>query len=405
MSKLRQSIVTAILVFLPISSSLAIDMYLPAYDAIAKAFSVSDGAINLSMSIYLLGLAFGQLLYGSLSDKYGRKMLLVAGLSLFTLTSLLCSFATSLTFFLILRFMQAIGACSCIVLSRAIVTDKYHPEKRTKVLALISASNIFSPALAPLFGGAILEFISWRGIFDTIATFGLLMLMGVIFLISETLAERDLQATSLARIRTNLLRILSNFQFDTYVLILTLLYASTFVWVTFSPDVLELKFSIPPDRFGLFFLIPATGSTIGALFTAKFTGYFEERRFIACGLALVFIGAATPWLMRLFHVTVSPMDVVIPIAICFFGSGMTSPQLISGALAPFADIAGFTSSIIGTLQTMSGAGIAVVTSFFYNFGYSAMISLIFVLATLALLALTAFYLLHEYHQHRSITEI
>jgi DHA1 family bicyclomycin/chloramphenicol resistance-like MFS transporter len=385
MRKFKSLILVILLVLLPINSSLCIDMYLPAYSDMAKSFMVSEGIINLSMSLYLIGLAFGQLIYGPLADRFGRKKTLISGMIIFILASLICYSTQSIQIFLLARFIQALGACSCIVLCRTIVVDIFHPEKRTKILALISATNIFSPALAPLLGGWFSQWLNWRMIFLSIAIFGLIMLIGLVFTLYETLITPNIEALNIEHIYLNLKRLVSNRIFVSYVLCLALMYAMIFVWVTYSPEVLVTKFGIPEQKFGLFFLIPSIGSTLGALLTATLVGKFKETRYITSGLMLILIATLIPIILNLCHENISPIMIVLPIMLVFLGCGAIFPQFLSSALAPFADITGFTAGIIGFIQTGSGSLIGLLTSGIYGLGYHGMIVLMFILALLIML--------------------
>lgn len=365
-NNIKNFFVSALLIVLPISSSLCIDMYLPAYSSIARTFNVSEGAVNLSMSLYLFGLAIGQLIYGPLSDRFGRKIVLIIGLSFFAIASLLCMMSPTLHIFLAARLLQALGACSSIVLCRTIVTDSYHPEKRTAILALISATNIFSPALAPLLGGVIIHYANWRFIFFAITLFSLFMLIGILLLLKETLLVPDRAALHPSRLLFNLMRLLKNRLYMGYIFCLASLYATVFVWVTFSPSILIDHFHVKPDDFGLYFLLPSAGSTLGAIFTAKFSGYFSVQKLVRFGLFVILTASLLLNYIIFRHLVTSPFMIVFAIMMIFFGTGMTSPQLISIALSQFVDIGGFASGILGFVQTTSGSSMGAITSSFYN---------------------------------------
>lgn len=371
-SKSHQILISILLVVLPISSSLCIDMYLPAYPDIAKNFAIPIGSVNFSMSIYLIGLAIGQLIYGPFSDKFGRKKFLIFGLSLFSIASLVCFITPSFTFFLVARFLQAIGACSCIVLARAIVTDIFHPEKRTKILALISASNIFSPALAPLLGGYMAFLYNWRDIFLVITIFGLIMLMFISLFFEESLKESNQDALKISNMLNNILRLFRNRTFLGYILCIGFLSDMVFTWVTYAPEVLINTFGISENRFGMFFLVPAIGSTLGALFTAKFTSKLGERKLIIIGICAVVFGTVSLWVQTSGLFNATSFTIIASIMFAFFGTGVSVPQLISGAIAPFVDIAGFTSGIIGFIQTTSSSLSGLITSLHYSSGYKIM---------------------------------
>jgi len=392
--KVKAALLTALLIILPISSSLCIDMYLPAYSSIAKSFHVGEGAINLSMSIYLFGLAIGQLIYGPFADRFGRKITLTVGLSFFAIASLACMVSPNLEVFLVARLMQALGACSSIVLCRTIVADSYHPEKRTSILALISATNIFSPAIAPLLGGAIIKLFNWRFIFVGITVFGVIMLIGILMLLKETLIDGDVDALKFFRLFGNLKMLTVNRIYSGYVLCLASLYAMVFVWVTYAPTILIDHFGIKPDGFGIYFLMPAIGSTLGAIFTAKFSSKFITKKLIRSGLLMILIAIICLNILERARLINSPLIMVAFIAIIFLGAGMISPLLISDALSQFIDIGGFASGIMGFMQTISGAIMGMITSSLYSNGERNLPILMISVITIAIICF-AFGIFHR----------
>lgn len=376
---------TLILIILPICSSLCIDMYLPAYDCIASSFHIKPGAVDLSMSIYLAGLASGQLIYGPIADRYGRKKALLPGLILFCIASFICAFSFNFPMFLIARFLQAVGACSCMVICRTIVADSFSSSRRTQVLALISSANIFSPAFAPLYGGFMVTYFNWHLIFLFIGLFSIAMIILTQWLIQETLVTPNLQALKPQTILNNLKRSWDNHLFRHYVFILSLLYATVFVWVTLSPSLLMTYFNVKPANFGFYFLMPALGSCAGALITAKFSPYFKNSNYIRLGLVLI-VCAALGLMMTKDFIEI-PFYFVLFIMIIFFGNGFTSPQLVSQAIGQFLDMGGFASSIIGFVQTLFGASIGLLASYFYHYSFDVVDGL---MITLGALSLTVF---------------
>ena len=375
--KTKSLLINLLLITLPINSSLCIDMYLPAYSSIANTFHTTQGTINLSMSLYLFGLAVGQVFYGAISDKYGRKRVLICGMLLFIFSSIFIITTKTLFIFLVARFFQAIGACSSIVLTRAIVADSFHPEKRTSMLALISAANIFSPALAPLFGGIILTWFNWRYIFLSIALFGLIMLIGIIFLLQETLTHPNPHSLEGRQLLYNTKRLFSSRLFMGYVFSLSSLYALVFVWVTLSPNLIITILGILPKNFGFYFLMPATGSALGAILTAKYNRFFRIKNQIRNSLLLILIAIIVLNIFIFTHQVFSPLFIVIPMMFVFFGAGSAAPLLTSESLSLFLDINGFASGMIGLIQISAGALMGMITSYFYNNAEIAMGSLTF----------------------------
>ncbi len=361
-------------------------MYLPAYKSIAASFSVNSDLMNLSMSTYLLGIAFGQILYGPLSDRFGRKKVLLPGLVIFCIASFGCAFATNFSLFLICRLLQAIGASSASVLCRAIVADSYLAKKRTQVLALISATNIFSPALAPLYGGFITLYFNWRMIFIFIACFSIVMFICTKLIIKETLKIPNINALKFSTLKVNLVRILQNRVVAGYILILSMLYLITFSWIMLSPSLLIHYFKITQDAFGYYFMLPAFGSCLGAFIVAKYSPQFNPQKSIITGIIMILVATLCFSISKDFIIT--PVILIIFVTVICFGNGFTTPQLVSETIGQFLDISGLASSVIGFTQTISGSILGIVASYYYNSSINV-IDILFVLP--AIVSLLAFF--------------
>jgi DHA1 family bicyclomycin/chloramphenicol resistance-like MFS transporter len=383
----RKFLLNFLLVMMPIGSSLCIDMYLPAYPAMAKNFAVSVGEINLSMSVYLAGIAIGQLIYGPISDRFGRRKLLVIGFVLFSVASIICTAAPNLTVFLVARLVQALGACSGIALCRAVVIDTHAPGKVGKILALISASNIISPALAPLLGGVFVAHFNWRIIFLFISLYGIVLSLGIYKILPETLREPVLDALQLKRMGYNLKRLFSSRIFQGHMIGIALMYAMVFVWVTFSPGILIDILQIPTQKFGFYFMLPGLGCTFGALLTSKFSNEAREGKFIAIGYGIILLSAIGLLLYSLMGQVLTPFWVTLPLVLIFFSIGLIQSLQIAKAIAPFTDITGFTVGILGSIPTATASLFGALTSVLYAGGVPVMALLILLTAVGALLGL------------------
>ena len=383
----RKFLLNFLLVMMPIGSSLCIDMYLPAYPAMAASFAVGVGEINLSMSIYLMGIAFGQLIYGPISDRYGRQKLLIWGFVIFSLASIACTVAPNLTIFLIARLFQALGACSGIALCRAVVIDSYPPGKVGKVLALISASNIISPALAPLLGGMVVAYFDWRIIFLLISIYGVFLAIGIYKILPETLQEPAMDALQLKRMWLNFKRLFSSRIFQGHMIGISLMYAMVFVWVTYSPGVLIDILKVPAQTFGWYFMLPGLGCTLGALITSKFSNEQREGKFIITGYTIILFSAIGLMLYSLMVKQLTPLSVIFPIILIFFSIGLIQSLQVARAIAPFTDITGFTVGILGAIPTAMASLFGVITSLLYAGGIPVMALLILITAVGAILGL------------------
>jgi len=381
----RKLLLYCLLVMMPIGSSLCIDMYLPAYPSMATSFAVDVGKINLSMSIYLIGIALGQLIYGPMSDRFGRQRLLIWGFAMFTLASIVCTLVSNLSLFFIARLFQALGACSGIALCRAVVIDIYPPGKVGKILALISATNIISPALAPLLGGVFVAYFHWRIIFLFISIYALFLTLGIYKVLPETLREPTLDALQLKRMWYNFKRLFNSRIFQGHMIGISLMYAMVFIWVTYSPGILIDELHVSAQAFGLFFMLPGLGCTLGALITSKFNTEQREGKFIILGYGIILVSAIGLMLYSLLHQTLSPFAVTLPLIFIFFSVGLIQSLQIARAIAPFTDITGFTVGLLGAIPTATASIFGVIISVLYKGGVPIMALLILIAALGAIL--------------------
>src|SRR5215470_5657090 len=186
----------ALTAFAPVS----IDMYLPALPTIGAVFAAEPGRVQLSLASFFLGLATGQAFYGPISDRFGRKRPLYAGLILFAVASAGCALATSIEMLIVLRFFQALGACSGQVIARAVVRDLFEARESARVFSLLLLVMGVSPILAPLIGGQIIGWFEWRMIFWVITALGLLGLAGVILRLPETHRHEHMRSLQLKKV-------------------------------------------------------------------------------------------------------------------------------------------------------------------------------------------------------------
>lgn len=374
------------LLILPLGSSLAIDMYLPAYQDIAREYMIDEGWVNISMGIYLLGLAIGQLIYGPMSDKYGRKPPLLFGLSLFLLATIGCQFAPNYPIFLLMRLLQALGACAAIVLVRAIVMDSYGAKLQLRLLALISAINIFSPALAPLIGGIMLKWVSWHMIFASIAGYALVTLLLTYYLITESHASIATSVMSVTTWMRTGRQLFANRTFSRYVLCIAVLYGMAFIWVTLSPIIVLEQMHVSQAHFGLVFMMQCLGNTSGSLLAAILISERSLSRIIKLGFSVLPLSALGFLALKINGLLMLAPLMMLVVTI-YFAIGIVQPALTQAALALFSEYRGFAAGVLGSLQASFGLLTTLITGEFYEAGAMTMavMLLIYSLAALYLL--------------------
>ncbi|EHZ6872856.1 MULTISPECIES: purine nucleoside transporter PunC [Providencia] len=325
---------------------LAIDMYLPAFGAMQDTLHTSEGAISASLSIFLAGFAFAQLLWGPLSDKLGRKPVLIVGLTIFIISSLAIYWVETATQLLTLRFLQAVGVCSAAVLWQALVIDRYDEANTQKVFASIMPLVALSPALAPLLGAWVLEHQTWEAIFLILMAVGILLLLPTLFL--KNVSVKTIIDDSQPQAKISFSNLLSSPVFSGNVLVYASCSAGFFAWLTGSPFILR-NMGFNPADIGLSYIPQTLAFIVG--------GY-------GCRILLAKVRAETifPLLLVGYAVSMSilfimaiyttPSLTMILIPFCFMAAmnGASYPIAVSKALNAFPSASGKAAALQNALQ-------------------------------------------------------
>ncbi|MBU6140187.1 MAG: multidrug effflux MFS transporter [Proteobacteria bacterium] len=331
---------------------LTIDIYLPAFNAIGADFGSSEKMLQLSLTSYFLGITFGQLLYGPIVDRFGKKLPLFLGLSLFAIASIGCYYCTNIEQMVILRFFQAIGACSGMVIPRAIVRDIFSPQESARVSSHLILVIGIAPILAPLIGNFLLEQFGWRAIFAFLGLFSLFCLLIARFAVPETKGANKREKISQTFPRY--WKILRDRKFTTSALSGGLMTGGLFAYVTGSPAIYLDFFELSSRYYGLIFSLNAIGfviaSQINAYLLKKYSLEPLLRKIVilpfCIGVALIFC-PANFWVMTLLF------------SLFLFSCGMVFPNVGASALTNQGEHSGSASALLGTIQF----GLAAITSF------------------------------------------
>ena len=353
-------LVTAIVTALVAFGAISTDLYLPSLPAIAAHFEADAGAVQLTLSVFLVGFAVSQLVHGPLSDRFGRKPVLICALALYLVSSLACALAETLTLLIVARFLQAVGACAGVVLGRAIVRDVHGRERAAKVLSYVASAMALAPVLGPILGGYIEAWLGWRANFGALVGFGTLTLLAVVFLLPETNLWRDPRATDLGRSLANYRALAVDPLYRGYVLISSFAYGGIFAFISGSSFLLIDVLGLPPERYGLCFAAVVVGYMIGSFASGRLTLRFGLERMVALGALIVLVAGLLSGGLTLFgHLSVAGL--VGPVFLFLLGAGLVLPNAVAGAIGPFPDRAGAASALLGFVQMTLAAllGIAV----------------------------------------------
>jgi MFS transporter, DHA1 family, multidrug resistance protein len=344
---------------------LATDLYLPSLPSLTDTFVTTVSRVQATMSVFIGGFACATVIYGPLSDRFGRRPVLIGGLSIFVLGSLGCMVAETIDSLIAWRFIQAIGGCAGPVLVRAIVRDIYERDEAARFLAYIASAMALAPAVAPMIGGWLHVLFGWRSHFVALTLLGILFIVAVKILLSETNANRNRSATQARQIGRNIMHILKHQQFLAFSLTLMFAYGALFSFISVGAFVVITVLGVAPDRFGYLFFFIAIGYASGGLLAGKLVGSFGIVRMIGVGVGLGLTFGIMGVTFALSD-TQSIGAVIVPIVGVFFSCGFVLPAATAGALTPFPEIAGTASSAISFLQMSGGAAIGFVAGFLHN---------------------------------------
>ncbi|EIC6110395.1 Bcr/CflA family multidrug efflux MFS transporter [Escherichia coli] len=321
---------------------LATDMYLPAFAAIQADLQTPASAVSASLSLFLAGFAAAQLLWGPLSDRYGRKPVLLIGLTIFALGSLGMLWVENAATLLVLRFVQAVGVCAAAVIWQALVTDYYPSQKVNRIFATIMPLVGLSPALAPLLGSWLLVHSSWQAIFATLFAITVVLILPIFWLKPTTKARNNSQDgltfTDLLRSKT----------YRGNVLIYAACSASFFAWLTGSPFILsEMGYS--PAVIGLSYVPQTIAFLIGGYGCRAALQKWQGKQLLPWLLVLFAVSVIATWAAG-FISHVSLVEILIPFCVMAIANGAIYPIVVAQALRPFPHATGRAAALQNTLQ-------------------------------------------------------
>jgi MFS transporter, DHA1 family, multidrug resistance protein len=345
--------------------SLSIDMALPSLPATAEALGARPATVQLTVTLFLAGFAVAQLIHGPLSDRIGRRRVLLGGLVVYVIGGLACWAAPTARLLVAGRVLQALGAGSGPVVGRAVVRDLYEPERAARVLGYMGTAMALTPILAPIVGGVIHVALGWRAVYLALAACGAAFVGLALLLVPETNRRRDPDALRPGHLTTNVADLLGDRSFLGYVLVVALMFGGQFAFISGSSFVLIQVLRVPPDVYGLCFGLVAFGLMTGSFLAARLTPRAGIDRLIAAGTSL---GAVAGCLMAgLAWGGVRTVPAVIgPMYAFAVGLGLVLPTAVAGAIGPFPRTAGLASAVLGFVQLTAAAAYGIVVGRLYD---------------------------------------
>lgn len=340
---------------------LTIDMYLPAMPAMRIALDTHVGAIQLTLSAYLVGFAVFHLLCGPLADRFGRKPVIASGIVLFILASIGCSLSATVEQLLVFRFLQGVGACVGPTLARTIARDLFGPKRAARALSLIAMLMALAPAVAPTLGGWLMLAFPWPSIFVFLAVYASLVLLLLTRYLGESLPHR--QSLHPRVILRNYGILLRSGPFMTVVVTSSLVYAGLMVYLASSAFVYLEMLGVSIKYFGAIFLTTVVGYIGGSALSARLAGRFSSHRVVLLGIALA---AASSLSMAVAGMLLpeSVLALMLPMMFYTAGLGLTLPHAMSLALHPYPHMAGTASALLGFIQMAVSAAASALIGLF-----------------------------------------
>ena len=355
---------------------LAIDFYLPSFPTLARQFETDVDQVQLSLAAFFVGLAIGQLFYGPLADRFGRRRPLLHGVALFAAASLACALAPSLEWLIVARFFQALGGCAGMVVTRAVVSDLCKPLDSARVFSRLMLVMGLAPILAPLGGGLLLNSLGWPWIFHSLALFAGLSLLAVLLWLPETRAK-GLRPAPLSGAIRQYRMLLGDGAFLTYALLSGAALGGMFAYVAGSPFVFIELYGVPAEHYGWLFGSNALGFVLMAQLNARLLyrggpACWLPRMvllYLASGLALLALAAWQPaslWLL------------LVPLFICIACLGSILPNVTACAMEGRGAYAGSASGLLGSLQFCVAASASALVGVLHD-GTAAPMALVIAL--------------------------
>ncbi len=356
---------------------LSTDMYIPALPAIRIGFGSTVTLVQLTFSMFLVGFAVGQLIVGPLGDRFGRRPVLLGGMALYALTSLAAGLAPSVEWLIVLRFLQALGASSAWVLSRAIVRDLHAPEETTRIIGYTTGIMGALSALVPATGGLLAQTLGWQAIFFTIASFSVIYLVVIAVWFEETTTPNRDAIRPLPMLRS-MRMLVGNRIFAGYTACLCLSLSAMFVFMSAGSLVFIDSMGLSPSQFGTIFFAIAPAFSAASFLTGRASRWIGPRNLFGFAVLCTLSGTGVLFGLGLSG-TLNLIIAVPALTVVTFGLGFIMPLCFSGALAPYPEVAGTASSLIGFLQASFSAAVGVVVAAIFDGGAGSVMGAMFCL--------------------------
>jgi MFS transporter, DHA1 family, multidrug resistance protein len=363
LSTRKNGLFTFLVLLLVALGQFAIDIYIPSFPSMVIALDTSNKMIQVSLTFFLVTFAFSQLIYGPLSERFGRRKVLCFGLVLFLIGAFWSSITNSISAFLISRAIQGLGIGAANVLARAILRDLYSGKELAKKVTYLGMVWVSSPIIAPVIGGYFEQYLGWRANFVFLMLFVGSILIWVLFNLPETKDLSQLHSIHPKTIAKNYWTLLKNRSCMGYIIADFFVYGMFSAFYVAGPFLLQTRLKLSAVEFGWMMLIISMGYFIGSFFNTRIIHHFPVKRAIGCGLCIVVIVSGIMTTLAIFGF-MNLKVIVAPLFFTFFGMGFIFTNCIAGCLSVYPNLAGNASALWGFFAYTGGTASTFAMSLF-----------------------------------------
>lgn len=340
---------------------LALNMFMPSLPGLVKDLGTTTAMVQLTLTLYLFGSAVSQLVYGPLSDRFGRRPVLLAGLVIFVISSLICAFASSIEVLITARLLQSFGGSAGMVLSRAIIRDLHDEKAAASVLGYITMAWALAPMIAPGVGGYLDQVAGWRASFYVLTGCGLLALTLAVFMLPET--NKSFGPNSGQNRFAAYARLITNGSFLALTATMSLTSGVFFSFLGGAPFIMSDELNQPPVAYGMWFMLVAVGYMTGNFLAGRFSQSSGTNKMISIGLLVALTATAIAFAAAITG-TLTPLLLFLPMGLVALGNGIALPNITSKVLSTDPVAIGSAAGLAGFIQAIAGAAAAQIVGIF-----------------------------------------